>query len=394
VSIRLAVVAAAVLAVTVAVPACGGAASGAGGLPTGPSAVSSQQSGGPRILIVGDSISNGILGDYTWRYRLWQDLRGTNAVFVGHRTGTEDIYDDPADLALVNGQPAVTDDYDNPTDGYYNSSVDPEFLRDGDHHDALWGWTFGLAKNYVAQDVSTYQPDYLLVELGFDDLSFGGRSPSVLLAEAKTLIDNARAADRTVKVLIANVVTRAPLPNLPKLNATIETYDAGLAAAVPHWSTSVSPVKLVNLSSVYDPATDTYDGLHPNGEGEYVIADAFATVLAKDFGLGRVPGPPPTSVPGIAVSTPASFNVMISGSRVLLSWSQVYGATGYLIFERDVTGNPAPLPAFRQLPEPVPGDHWFTPQGLAGHTYQYEVASDRGTSQSPTTGPVTLTMPS
>jgi hypothetical protein len=31
----------------------------------------------------------------------------------------------------------------------------------------------------------------------------------------------------------------------------------------------------------------TYDGLHPNNIGEWMIADAFANALARDFGFGR-----------------------------------------------------------------------------------------------------------
>jgi hypothetical protein len=388
-------VAAAVLTAAAALSACGSAATGMNtAISSGSPTVTSHKSGDPRILIVGDSITNGILGDYTWRYRLWQDLSGTNAQFVGHRTGTENIYDDPVDVASVNGQHGPADNYANPTDGYYNSSVEPLFLRGGDHHDALWGWTYFYAKEYVAQDVSAYHPGYLLIELGFDDLAWRGSKPSTMLADAKILVGSVRAVDPAIRILIANVVTRTPLPNLPHLNANIEEYNAGLAAAVPGWSTARSPVKLVNVSSIYNPSSDSYDGLHPNGEGEYVIADAFADVLARDFGLGHVPGPPPSSVPGITLTTPASLNAVTSASAVLLRWSHVYGATYYRVFKRDVTGNPSPLPAFSELPEILPGDHWYAALGTAGHTYQYEVAAVRGSSESGLSTPVKVTVPS
>lgn len=352
-----------------------------------------QNSPGPKILVVGDSISNGVLGDYTWRYRLWQDLSGTNAQFVGHRTGTENIYDDQADLALVSGQTPPTDNYANPTDGYYNNGVESTFsLLGGNNHDALWGWSYALAKNYVAQEVSAYQPNYMLIELGFNDLAFF-TSPSATVANAKAMIANARAVDPTIKILIANVVHRTPLPSFPNLNSTIDTYNSDLAAAVPGWSTSQSPVALADISGNYAAAYDTYDGLHPNGVGEYVIADAFATVLANHFGVGTVPGSPPSSVPGITLTTPASLDASISQQGPLLQWSRTYGATGYRVYERDITGNPSPLPAFTELPLPLPGDHWLAGWGTPGHTYQYEVSSARGFTESGTTGPATLTMP-
>jgi hypothetical protein len=244
----------------------------------------------------------------------------------------------------------------------------------------------------VAQEVSAYQPSYLLIELGFNDLAFIN-TPAGTLADAKTLIDNARAANPNIKIVIGNVVTRTPLLGFPNLNSTIATYNGDLAAAVPGWSTSKSPVQLADISTGYDPATMTYDGLHPNGVGEYEIADAFATALANDFGLGTVPGSPPSSVPGITLSTPASLDASIALQGPLLQWSRVYGASGYKVFERDITGNPSPLPAFSELPLPLPGDHWYAGWGTAGHTYQYEVASVRGNSESSPSSPVTLTMP-
>lgn len=393
--------AAALLVPLLVVPACGSASSGVSGLPTaadsapaGPESAPPGNAGGPTILIVADSLGAGMLGDYTWRYRLWQDLQSVHAGFVGHRTGTENIYDDPADLATVSGHTPPPDNYADPMDGYYNKSVDPEFLRSGDHHDALWGWTYRLAKDYAAQDVSAYRPDYLLVELGFDDLAFGAAAPDAMLADAKALVHNARMADPNIKILLANVVTRTPLPALPDLDPTIATFNANLAAAVPGWSTGKSPVKLVNISSGYNSSTDSYDGVHPNGEGEYVIADGFATVLAQDFGVGHVPGPPPASVPGVTLTAPASAKASISGGEIVLQWSRVYGASGYNVFRREITGNPSPLPAFTELPSQVQGDHWFAGSGLPGHTYQYQVASARGSTESSPSSLVTLTVPS
>lgn len=52
-----------------------------------------------RILIVGDSMTQGAEGDYTWRYRIWSWLRQQNvsATFVGPYTGTQQ----PDELAVA-----------------------------------------------------------------------------------------------------------------------------------------------------------------------------------------------------------------------------------------------------------------------------------------------------
>jgi lysophospholipase L1-like esterase len=348
----------------------------------------------PKILIVGDSISNGVLGDYTWRYRLWQNLIASKAhvQFVGHRTGTENIYDDPAALASLSGQPLPADNYGDPTDGYYRRGINPAFTRTAaSSHDALWGWSYHQAKDHITQDVTAYHPTYLLIELGVNDVTYN--SPAGALADAKTLIHNARAVDPKIRVLVANVVHRTPICGFSYLNPAISTYNRDLATAVRRWSTSRSPVRLVNISSGYNPSTDTYDGLHPNGLGEFAIADAFSTALARDFGLGKVPGDPPSRVPGITLTTPASVSGKIVGIGLLLHWSRVYGASGYKIFERDITGNPSPLPAFTELPFPLPGDHFYAGWGTPGHIYQYEVAAARGYSESSPSRAATITMP-
>ena len=47
-------------------------------------------------MVVGDSISHGFEGDYTWRYRLWQWFQSNNVAvdFVGSYKGTTPL-DEP-----------------------------------------------------------------------------------------------------------------------------------------------------------------------------------------------------------------------------------------------------------------------------------------------------------
>ena len=54
-----------------------------------------------KLMIVGDSISQGMEGDWTWRYRLWEwlDSQGEDFEFVGPWTGTRQP-PDPAPVCL------------------------------------------------------------------------------------------------------------------------------------------------------------------------------------------------------------------------------------------------------------------------------------------------------
>src|SRR4051794_32428419 len=101
-----------------------------------------------RILVVGDSMTQGSSGDWTWRYRLWRHLTdaGLAIDFVGPRT---DLYDNVADQ--------LGD----------HSYVDAAFDQD---HAAKWG----LSLAFMAADpptgigwsidelVAAYHPDVVL----------------------------------------------------------------------------------------------------------------------------------------------------------------------------------------------------------------------------------------
>jgi hypothetical protein len=88
---------------------------------------------------------------------------------------------------------------------------------------------------------------------------------------------------------------------------------------------------------------------------------------------------------------PASLTASQASTGVLLKWSQVYAAEGYMIFERDITSNPSA--PFTELPLPVPGDQWNLGWGTPGDTYQYEVAAVRGSQVTSPGSPATFTMP-
>ena len=59
---------------------------------TVPSAAGAEDVDPVRILLVGDSVTQGSAGDWTWRYRLWKhfDAAGVAVDFVGPRN---DLYD-------------------------------------------------------------------------------------------------------------------------------------------------------------------------------------------------------------------------------------------------------------------------------------------------------------
>lgn len=316
-----------------------------------------------KVMVVGDSISQGLEGDYTWRYRLKNHL-GTRADFVGPWTGTTVVAP-----ALPTGWP------DTPTTPVRNGAYRNQMTFDSQHL-AQWGWQMAQAKSQVGQRVSTYQPDVLLVELGFNDIAWGVASPEQTVTNLRALIAAARAAKPSIRIAVANVVQRSPLENLPNLPASISEYNTRLADAAWSLSTSQSPVSVVDINSPWDYNRDTYDGLHPNVRGEYVIAKAFADVISRDWGLGGAFGAIPSSLPtDPGVSPPTTISATPSGPGLRVAWNHAFGAGGYQYWLKDLTKGET---TFTKAALDIPADSWNDLGLPSGHKFEFFVKTVRG----------------
>lgn len=334
----------------------------------------------PRIMVLGDSLASGMQDDYTWRWQLAQHFRrtGTPAEFVGPHTGTFSMYDDPILLALVEGRLVPPNaDGGNPMTGPYREG------RFEGGHCARPGWTAHAAKASVREHVAADRPDYLLVQLGFNDLAVVG-PPEQTLRDLAAVVSEARAAAPNVVILVANIAGTTTWGN-EWFRESIRDYNAKLPSALADLSTDRSPVALVDVHSGFDPDADTYDGIHPNPAGELVMAGSFADALLR-FGVGRHPLQlPPTRPPELPLAEPTIVAARAEGDAcVRLEWSRVRGASAYRVALRNVT-----LDEPRTVgPIPVLGDHWVA-QGLtAGHVYEFDVASARGERLGPRSEPL------
>lgn len=315
---------------------------------------------GPRIMVMGDSISQGFEGDYTWRYRASKRLPGFD--FVGPHSGTHQV---PASL------PATWPDTPAPISfsGRYRPGIEFD-----SNHASQWGWQMEQAQYQVHPWVDTYDPTHLVVALGFNDLAWGVQTPDQLLDDVRTVVSEARKGNPSVKVLFTNVIQRRPLAGFPGIGPAISEYNAKLPAVINSLTTADSPVALADIASAVSYATDTYDGLHPNVRGEFKIAKAVVDRLKTAFGAGSGFGGLPATYPA-ALSMPArATRATRSGWGLKVSWGRTFGATGYRILRRDVTKKGK----FKALPLPVPALSWTDRNLAAGHKFAYKVQPVRG----------------
>ncbi|WAZ27320.1 GDSL-type esterase/lipase family protein [Streptomyces cinnabarinus] len=132
--------------------------------------------------------------------------------------------------------------------------------------------------------VAQYEPDLVLVGLGFNDMGWFVSGTQGTLNSMKELIDNARAARPGVGFAVANVPQRSLIDGREDLPATTADYNDLLADAVSSWSSPASPVELVDWAGGYDcgpvdcPAG--YDGLHGDAVADASLAEPSARAAA------------------------------------------------------------------------------------------------------------------
>jgi hypothetical protein len=119
-------------------------------------------------------------------------------------------------------------------------------------------------------------------------------------------------------MVLANVSQQLHLAGRDDLPIKIDRYNELLAAAIPTWSTSESPIAPAMLREHYS-CNDTscvaaYDGLHPNVLGEYQIAQAFSEALGRLISIGKsaIVIPDEKNLPVRPCLEPSNFTVATS----------------------------------------------------------------------------------
>ncbi|MGY1498813.1 GDSL-type esterase/lipase family protein [Streptomyces sp. QTS52] len=217
-----------------------------------------------RLMPVGDSMTIGSAGEHTWRYRLWQHLRETYGGpfrIVGPR---EALYDKATDTA---------DSYE---------YADPDFPR---AHLAGWGEGWHHMTPLIADAVHAHKPDVLLVSLGLIDLGFYTDADQTA-DNARLFVAEARRSNPRIAIALLPVIPNVRAETDPPFAAQVTRFNELLAKTAADLAEPRSPLLLASPPPSYDIHHDTYDGTHPNANGEHKIAGAFADSLHEAWDLG------------------------------------------------------------------------------------------------------------
>ena len=237
-----------------------------------------------RVMLVGDSVSHGLDGDYTWRYFSYKGLQQTGASvdFVGPHAGT---YSD---------------------DGWFAGTyADPAF--DQDHASryglSMWETLFypGSEITPSVEELMSHDPDVIVEALGVNDLMVMNQTSEDLARYVEEFVGKARAVNPDVDVVVM------PLPQVwiervPAYNALLP--DVAAALSTPASRVVVTPV------AEFTRGVETYDDAHPTLVGMRKIAAAVSVGL-EELGIGHAvlmpePGTTPTPSSPVVDTTPPS----------------------------------------------------------------------------------------
>ncbi len=239
------------------------------------------------VMIVGDSISHGSSGDWTWRYRLWTHLRAHDVDL--DLVGPKDTLD--------NIRTAEVGDDD-------DTYADPDFDRD---HDAQWGRPYVHEKEEIEAKTREHDPEYLLVLLGINDLFWYGVEPERFEANLREFVARARAGRPGVAIALGTVLNCQKAVDEPAFAARVDATNDRIRAVAADLDSAAEPLVVAETAAEFSAPEHTWDGTHPNPNGEIRIAAAFADTLADRFGIGsRYPRPYPDVSP---VSPQAKANI-------------------------------------------------------------------------------------
>ncbi|HEY7089886.1 MAG TPA: NPCBM/NEW2 domain-containing protein, partial [Tepidisphaeraceae bacterium] len=207
----------------------------------------------PKIMPLGDSITEGWSGHGSYRPWLWNSL--ANAGYV---------------VDLVGGQTGIA------------SGIAPPNPNYDQNHEGHSGFLADQVKSNIVAWANANKPDIVLLHIGTNDLNSGQTNASTD-TDIRGIIDNLRTVVPNVKILLAQII-----PLASNISGTVD-LNGRIATIASQKTTAQSPITLVDQYSGFN-TSNLWDGIHPNDTGDQQMAAKWYSALA---GILGTPTPPP-----------------------------------------------------------------------------------------------------
>lgn len=284
----------------------------AAGAVAGPPQAAAADQGPARVMLVGDSITHGSTGEYTWRYFLSRHLRATSP-------GTD----------LVGPSRSVWVDE---TTGWPAVYADPDFDAD---HAATWGDSLSLPRHDRTALMTQFRPDVVVLQLGVNDLSWLGVPPASVRDELVKWVTAAREVAPDTDFVLMQIMWTSN-PQAVELNRLLEELPGTLSTSASRVAVARVPEGFVSGTGDNDAVADTYDPLHPDTSGQVKYAATVADALGT-LGVGR-PYARPLVVPAEGPRARPVVSARTGVDEAELSWTAPPGASNYDVYRRAGSG--------------------------------------------------------
>ncbi|MCW2826866.1 MAG: lipolytic protein family [Marmoricola sp.] len=309
-----------------------------------------------RILLSGDSITQGFNGDFTWRYRIAKEFarQRVDVDFVGSRR-----------------TPVVREGWS------ASRYADPNF--DSDHF-AQVGTLLQSQVSYIGAEIRKQQPDLVVLECGVNDMRHGA-SPQETDTSLRNWISAARSAKPDLRIVLSPVLSATDSIR-PGLTQVVAQYDTLMAETAATLTTADSPITVADTTRGWSLTQHTYDNLHPNPTGETLIAQRIGETLHD---IGVLPAAP-NLYRTTAWTRPVPLRAVVRGRRVTLAWDN-QATTGARLWSHRV-GHASQLSSTVYR-----GASLTTGELVPGATYEFRMQVFRGRMSSPLGQMTRITLP-
>ena len=268
-----------------------------------------------QIMPLGDSITQALNDQLSYRYKLWVKLVDAGAAFGF--VGSQD--------SNYGGNPVWP--------GHLGQLFDR-------HHEGHAGFRSDQIAGSLPDWMLGYTPDVVLMHVGSNDV-LQGRPNDETVVHLKQIIDLLRARNSRVAILLATLIPTAYLPQ----NDRITELNALIGAIALEKNTPQSPVILIDQSAGFNVAVDTSDGVHPSASGEEKMArkwfEALQLFLTKSNAGETADGHLTLSFSRVSNAVSLTYTVEVSGD--LMEWNSGVGHTAGLGVIDNGNGNESVL---------------------------------------------------
>lgn len=176
-----------------------------------------------------------------------------------------------------------------------------------------------LATNMADQNqlppwLAATRPDIVMMHLGTNDV-WNARTPAVILTAFSKLVDQMRAQNPNMKILVAQIIPMNP-SNCPDCASRVVSFNAAIPAWAAGKTTAQSPIVVVDQWTGFNTATDTFDGVHPVDSGNQKISNRWFPALTAL--LNGSPNPSfslSVNPPGLSITVGTSQAATVTISR-------------------------------------------------------------------------------